>query len=242
MGYFTNSLELGCDCLGEIRYLDVTVADADGSRAHDPERHLPARGGRRHALEAHRSRRARRGAPQPPLRGVVVRHRRQLRVRLLLVLRPGRLDRVRGQADRHRADVAAEPGRGAAARHRGGAGRGRAVPPAHLLRAPRPRHRRRARTPSSRSTPCAPPERPPTTRTAAPTSRRRPRSTTSRRRSGSSIRCAAGTGRSSTRRAATALGQPVGYKLVPGQTTFPLALARLATSAAGRRSCTGTCG
>jgi primary-amine oxidase len=31
MGYFTNSLELGCDCLGEIRYLDVTVADADGS-------------------------------------------------------------------------------------------------------------------------------------------------------------------------------------------------------------------
>ena len=24
MGYFTNSLELGCDCLGEIRYLDVT--------------------------------------------------------------------------------------------------------------------------------------------------------------------------------------------------------------------------
>jgi primary-amine oxidase len=31
MGYFTNPLELGCDCLGEIRYLDVTVADADGS-------------------------------------------------------------------------------------------------------------------------------------------------------------------------------------------------------------------
>ena len=23
IGYFTNSLELGCDCLGEIRYLDV---------------------------------------------------------------------------------------------------------------------------------------------------------------------------------------------------------------------------
>ena len=31
MGYFTNPLELGCDCLGEIRYLDVSVADADGS-------------------------------------------------------------------------------------------------------------------------------------------------------------------------------------------------------------------
>jgi primary-amine oxidase len=31
VGYFTNSLELGCDCLGEIRYLDVTVADHDGT-------------------------------------------------------------------------------------------------------------------------------------------------------------------------------------------------------------------
>ena len=31
MGYFTNSLELGCDCLGEIRYLDVAVADSDGT-------------------------------------------------------------------------------------------------------------------------------------------------------------------------------------------------------------------
>ena len=64
MGYFTNSLELGCDCLGEIRYLDVRVADADGSVRDDPERHLPARGGRRHALEAHRARRARRGAAE----------------------------------------------------------------------------------------------------------------------------------------------------------------------------------
>ena len=27
VGYYTNSLTLGCDCLGEIRYLDVTVAD-----------------------------------------------------------------------------------------------------------------------------------------------------------------------------------------------------------------------
>jgi primary-amine oxidase len=31
VGYFTNSLELGCDCLGEIRYLDVAVADQDGT-------------------------------------------------------------------------------------------------------------------------------------------------------------------------------------------------------------------
>jgi primary-amine oxidase len=31
IGLYTNPLELGCDCLGEIRYLDVTVADHDGS-------------------------------------------------------------------------------------------------------------------------------------------------------------------------------------------------------------------
>ena len=24
---YTNSLELGCDCLGEINYFDVTIAD-----------------------------------------------------------------------------------------------------------------------------------------------------------------------------------------------------------------------
>ena len=31
VGFSTNSLELGCDCLGEIRYLDVAVADPDGT-------------------------------------------------------------------------------------------------------------------------------------------------------------------------------------------------------------------
>ena len=30
LGYLTNSLELGCDCLGEIRYLDATLCDPDG--------------------------------------------------------------------------------------------------------------------------------------------------------------------------------------------------------------------
>ena len=28
---YTNSLTLGCDCLGEIRYLDAAVTDADGT-------------------------------------------------------------------------------------------------------------------------------------------------------------------------------------------------------------------
>jgi len=31
LGEMVNSLELGCDCLGEIRYLDVRTVDADGS-------------------------------------------------------------------------------------------------------------------------------------------------------------------------------------------------------------------
>lgn len=31
IGYFANSLELGCDCLGEIRYLDAHVVDSDGT-------------------------------------------------------------------------------------------------------------------------------------------------------------------------------------------------------------------
>ena len=31
LGYMTTSLQLGCDCLGEIRYLDVTLADSAGT-------------------------------------------------------------------------------------------------------------------------------------------------------------------------------------------------------------------
>ena len=58
---YANSLELGCDCLGEITYMDVVVADDDGSPAHDHQRDLPARGGLRDPLEAlrpvHRTRR-----------------------------------------------------------------------------------------------------------------------------------------------------------------------------------------
>lgn len=30
-GRYTNSLELGCDCLGEIKYFDVTIADEEGN-------------------------------------------------------------------------------------------------------------------------------------------------------------------------------------------------------------------
>ena len=35
IGPYANSLELGCDCLGEIRYLDAVVHDSRGARADD---------------------------------------------------------------------------------------------------------------------------------------------------------------------------------------------------------------
>ena len=54
VGMLANSLALGCDCLGTIRYFDAHLADNQGPGRHDQERDLPPRGGLRHALEAHR--------------------------------------------------------------------------------------------------------------------------------------------------------------------------------------------
>ena len=101
IGLLTNSLELGCDCLGEIAYLDGVVNDNDGQPIilpnaiclHEEDhgiawKHTDFRTG---YVEVRRMRR------------MVIsshRHRRQLRVRLLLVPVPGRHDRVRGQAVR----------------------------------------------------------------------------------------------------------------------------------------------
>ena len=101
-GVMTNSLELGCDCLGEVHYFDGAVVDGDGEPCDDPQRDLHARGGRRRPLEAHRTgrtgevevRRSRRLVVSSFVDG------RQLRLRLLLVALPGRLDRARGQAHR----------------------------------------------------------------------------------------------------------------------------------------------
>ena len=68
---------------------------------HDRERDLHARGGRGHRVEAHRLPHGEGGgAPAAPPRHLDDRHRRQLRVRVLLVPLQRRHDRVRGQADR----------------------------------------------------------------------------------------------------------------------------------------------
>ena len=103
IGMLANSLSLGCDCLGEIRYFDAVLNDSKGQPVTDPERHLHARGGRRHPLEALDLRTGRgRGPALAPAGRLVHRDGRQLRVRLLLVLLPGRHAPARGQDDRHR--------------------------------------------------------------------------------------------------------------------------------------------
>ena len=40
LGFMTTSLELGCDCLGEIAYLDAVMHDTQGRAVHDPQRDL----------------------------------------------------------------------------------------------------------------------------------------------------------------------------------------------------------
>ena len=71
-----------------------------GGAAHHQERDLHARGGLRHPLEAHRPPHRRRGAAVAAARDLVHLDGRELRVRLLLVPLPGRQHPVRGQAHR----------------------------------------------------------------------------------------------------------------------------------------------
>ena len=101
VGKLANSLERGCDCLGEIDYLDATITDDDGEPREIAQRDLHPRGGLRRPLEAHRHLHRLGPGPAPaPAGGLVLHHRRQLRLRLLLVLLPRRHDRVRDEAHR----------------------------------------------------------------------------------------------------------------------------------------------
>ena len=70
LGFMTTSLELGCDCLGEIVYLDAVLHDSRGRAVHDPQRDLHPRGGRRGPVEARR--RPRSGAEVRRARRLVV--------------------------------------------------------------------------------------------------------------------------------------------------------------------------
>ncbi len=53
---YTNSLELGCDCVGEIKYFDGVIMDETRPPEDHQERHLHARGRLRNPLEALRLR------------------------------------------------------------------------------------------------------------------------------------------------------------------------------------------
>ena len=204
LGACTNSLALGCDCVGEIRYLDAAPRRSRRPPAHARERHLPARGGRGPALEAQRrARGARRGAPGAPLRRQLDGDGRQLRLRVPLVLRPRRLDRVRGAAARHRLDDGARARRAARREHdRRRRARG-AEPPALLLLPPRPRRRRR-RQQRARGRVGGGSRRARRIRSATPSARASRRSRASPRRGATATSALRASGTSSTPRGATA--------------------------------------
>ena len=103
MGMCANSLELGCDCLGLIRYFDAHLCDSRGEPLtiknavcmHEEDYGI---------LWKHTDRRlpdSPAGAPLAAAGRLVDLDGRELRVRLLLVPLPGRHHPVRGQADRH---------------------------------------------------------------------------------------------------------------------------------------------
>ena len=144
LGFMTTSLELGCDCLGEVAYLDATLHDSKGEPVRDPQRDLPARGGQRRALEARRRAHRRRGPPAAADGGVLPRDGGQLRVPHLLAVLPGRQHRVRGPGHRPDGHHPVPRGRaGPAVRHRRRHEHLRAVPPAFPGGPTRPRRRRR---------------------------------------------------------------------------------------------------
>ena len=120
IGTLANSLALGCDCLGPIRYFDAHMLDSRGKAVtiknavclHEEDAGILWKhtDWRTDQSEVRRSRR---------LSVSIHRHGRQLRIRLLLVLLPGRLDPVRGEADRDHEHHGPGAGRDAGLRHRG---------------------------------------------------------------------------------------------------------------------------
>ena len=143
LGRMTQPLTLGCDCLGEIHYFDATIANEQGkpwviSNAicmHEEDygilwKHVDLHG------------RPIRGAPQPPPRRELHRDRRQLRVRLLLVLLSRRQHPARGEAHRDRVADGDRAGHATRVRERDRRGCRRAASPAPVQRPARLRRRR----------------------------------------------------------------------------------------------------
>ncbi len=93
MGFMTTSLALGCDCLGEITYVDEVVHDSHGNPLTIPRRSASTRR-TTPSCGSTWTRHRHRGAPHAPAGGVVPRHGRQLRVPRVLAVPRGRQHRV----------------------------------------------------------------------------------------------------------------------------------------------------
>ena len=221
-GPLTNALELGCDCVGYIHYFDVPLCDVDRRGAHAAQRDLHARGGHRDPVEAHRSdHRAGRHAPLAAPRDLVADHGRKLRVRVLLAPLPGRHHRGRGEAHRHPADLGDRTRRAARLRH-GWSPRVWSPPTTSTSSTCASTCASTARrTPWSKSTPSRarrdqpPPKRVRRTLDAARDRVRGPAS-------GRSVQRAQLEDHQPQRRT-NAMGEPVAYRLVPGENTVPFA-------------------
>ena len=139
LGFMATSLELGCDCLGEILYVDAVLHDAAGA-PYEIKNAICLHEEDNAVLWKHDDAGDRcRGAPAAAHGGLLPRHRRELRVPRLLALLPGRQHRVRGTRDRHHGHHPLCRGRGRAAlRDRRRQPHLRAVPSALPGRPPRP--------------------------------------------------------------------------------------------------------
>ena len=224
LGFMTTSLELGCDCLGEIAYLDAVLHDTRGEPYTIRERDLHPRGGRRDPVEARRPGGRRRGAPLAPARRLLPRDGGQLRVPRLLALLPGREHRVRGARDRDHGHHPLRPGRAAALRRARRRAHLRPVPPALPRRPPGPRRRRGGQHGGGHGVRGAA-RWGRTTRTAWRSSSATRRCARRRRAARTTTGAPSGPGRWSTRTSATRSARRSAYKLVPGA-AFPAMLDR----------------
>ena len=244
LGKQANSLELGCDCLGEIHYFDAVLADDERRAARrSATRSACTRRTTASSGSTPTSSPARRDPPPRRLVISLLRHDRQLRLRLLLVPLPGRHHPDGGQADRHRVH------RRPRARHRVAShgvelapGLGAPVPPAPVQRPARHDGRRRREHASTRSTSSRLPIGESNPYGNAFTRRRTPARPRVRGRPRPRTSQAARTWHVVNPERTNRIGQPVGYKLVTQQTATLLNAARLIGRQRGRCSPPSTSG